>query len=81
MEHITLEQMLKEMINCILNKKDFPEYYWKDGEDNYHKITEVDLMYRIRTDNNDFTEFEWEIEKSRLYRESRGIKYERTNKS
>lgn len=71
MEHITLEEMLKEMVNCILNKKSFPKYYYKDGENNYHKITEVDLMYRIKTDNDDFTEFEWEIEESRLYRESR----------
>lgn len=66
---ITLKQMLEEMVNCILNKEKFKNYYWKDGENNYHLITEVDLMYRIKTDNDDFTEFEWELEKSRLYKE------------
>lgn len=66
---ITLKQMLEEMVNCILNKEEFKNYYWKDGENNCHLITEVDLMYRIRTDNDDFTEFEWELEKSRLYKE------------
>lgn len=66
---ITLKEMLEEMVNCILNKEEFKNYYWKDGENNYHLITEVDLMYRIKTDNDDFTEFEWELEESSLYKE------------
>lgn len=66
---ITLKEMLVEMVNCILNKETFKNYYWKDGENNYHLITQVDLMYRIITDNDDFTEFEWELEKSNLYKE------------
>ena len=67
---ITLKQMLEDMVGCILNKEPLKNYYWKDGENNYHLITEVDLMYRIKTDNDDFTEFEWELENSRLYKEN-----------
>ena len=66
---ITLKEMLEEMVNCILNNKELNNYYWKDGEKNYHLITEVDLMYRIRTANDDFTEFEWELKESNLYKE------------
>ena len=68
MENITLKEMLEEMVNCILNNKELNNYYWKDGEKKYHLITQVDLMYRIITDNDDFTEFEWELEKSNIYR-------------
>lgn len=60
---------LKEMLDYTLNNKALENYYWKDGENNYHLITEVDLMDRIRVDNDDFTEFEWELEESRLYKE------------
>lgn len=41
---------------------------WKDGEGEYSRITEIDLLYRIRTSNDDFTMFDWELEESRLYR-------------
>ena len=69
MKNITLKDMLEEMVKCILNNTPFPNYYWKDGENRYNRITTVDLMYRITTENDDFTEFEWELEKSDLYRE------------
>lgn len=70
MEKITLKQMLEEMVNCILKKQPFKNYYWRDGENKYRLITEVDLMYRIKTFNDDFTEFEWELKESNLYREN-----------
>ena len=67
-KHITLKEMLEEIVQCILEQKEINEYYWKDGEREFHRITEIDLLYRIRTSNDDFTEYEWELENSRLYK-------------
>ena len=69
MKHITLREMLEEMVECILNNKLLPNYYWKDSDNQYNRIITVDLMYRIITENGDFTEFEWELIKSDLYKE------------
>lgn len=69
MEHITLKEMLEEIIQCILGQKEKSNYYYRDGEGNYKLITEVDLFYRITTEDRDFTEFEWELEESNLYKE------------
>ena len=71
MKHITLKEMLEEIIQCILEQKEKSNYYYKDEEGNYKKITEVDLFYRIGTEDGDFTEFEWELEESNLYKESK----------
>ena len=51
MRHITLKEMLEEIIQCILEQKEIKDYYWKDGEEEYRRITEIDLLYRIRTSN------------------------------
>ena len=67
-KHITLKEMLEEIAQCILEQKEIKDYYWKDGEEEFHRITEIDLLDRIRTSNDDFTEFEWELEESRLYK-------------
>lgn len=68
MRHITLKEMLEEIIQCILEQKEIKDYYWKDGEGEYRRITEIDLLYRIRTSNDDFTEYERELKESRLYK-------------
>lgn len=68
MDKITLKEMLEEMIDCILNKKEFLTYYWEDAEENFHRITEVDLLYGIKDDYSNSTEFEWQLEESTLYR-------------
>ena len=49
MKHITLKEMLEEIVQCILAKKEIENYYYRDGEGNYKKITEVDLFYRVGT--------------------------------
>lgn len=67
-KHITLKEMLEEIIQCILEQKEIKDYYWKDGEEEFRRITEIDLLDRIRTSNDDFTEFEWELAESRLYK-------------
>lgn len=73
MEHITLKEMLEELTECILTKKEILNYYWKteyeEGKPLYLPIIEVDLMdTRFKTDNEDFSEYEWELEKSRIYK-------------
>lgn len=68
MKHITLKEMLEEIVYCILEQKEIKDYYWKDGEEEFRRITEIDLLDRIRTSNDDFTEFNWELVESHLYK-------------
>lgn len=71
MKHITLKAMFKILINCIINKKEQPIFYYKRGNE-YVIIQEVDLMdSRLRTTDGDFTEYEWELEESNLYKEDK----------
>lgn len=65
---ISFADMLREIVSCILDGAPFREYYWKDGDNNLHEIVELDLLRgRFVTDNEDFSEFEWEIKESRIY--------------
>lgn len=67
MKHITLKAMFKILINCIINKKEQPIFYYK-RENEYVIIQEVDLMQsRFRTIDCDFSEYEWELENSNIY--------------
>lgn len=67
MKHITLKAMFKILINCIINKKEQPIFYYK-RENEYVIIQEVDLMdSRFRTTDGDFSEYEWELERSTIY--------------
>lgn len=69
MKHITLKQMFDELINCVLNNKEQPSYFWKI-ENEYILITQVDLMSsRFKTIDDDFSEYEWELESSNIYKE------------
>lgn len=69
MINISLKEMLEELVKSILNQEQAPTYYYK-REDGYIEITEVDLMYgRFRTIDGDFSEFEWELENSSIYKE------------
>ena len=71
MKHITLKAMFKILIDCIINKKEQPIFYYK-RENEYVIIQEVDLMQsRFRTIDCDFSEFEWELEDSNIYVEER----------
>ena len=67
MKHITLKEMFNILIDCILNNKEQPFFYYK-RENEYVIIHEVDLMdSRFRTTDGDFSEYEWELEKSKIY--------------
>lgn len=37
MKHITLKEMLEEIVKCILEKKEIENYYYRDEERNYKK--------------------------------------------
>ena len=67
-KNITLREMLEELTNCILNKKELPELFWQNGDGEFQEIVEVDFYNRIETIDRDFTEFEWELTESRLYK-------------
>ena len=67
MKHITLKEMLDALVDCIINQKEQPTFYYK-RENEYIIIQEVDLMdSRFRTTDGDFSEYEWELENSNIY--------------
>jgi hypothetical protein len=72
MKNITLKEMFDILVDCIMNRKDIPALYYKteyeEGKPEFLQIEEVDLMRgRFITINNDFSEYEWEKEKSNIY--------------
>ena len=67
MKNISLKEMFEILIDCILNKKDYPTFYYK-RENEFIGLSEVDLLdSRFKTIDDDFSEYEWEIEKSNIY--------------
>lgn len=74
MENISLEQMLQELTRSILLQGPRATYYYKrenfeTGADEYVEITSVDLCdSRFTTQDGDFSEFEWELKTSRIYK-------------
>lgn len=71
MKHINLKEMFNILIDCILNNKEQPFFYYK-RKNEYILIQEVDLMdSRLRTIDGDFREYEWELEESNLYKEEK----------
>ena len=74
MVNITLEKMLNILVDCVLNTKDRPTFYyrreWEKGYPEYIEIRDIDLLdTRFRTWDNDFSEYKWELEKSNIYME------------
>ena len=72
MKNITLREMFNTLIECILNKEELPIFYWRrefeEGHPEFLEITEVDLLRgRFKTIDDDFSEFEWELENSNIY--------------
>lgn len=74
--NITLKEMLDELVSAILynQPKTLIFYYRREIEDNkyeYVEISEVDLLdSRFKTIDGDFSEFEWELEYSNIYKKS-----------
>lgn len=71
MLNISLKEMFNILIDCILNNKEQPFFYYK-RENEYVLIQEVDLMSsRFKTVDDDFSEYEWELEESNIYKEDK----------
>lgn len=67
MKHITLKEMFEILIDCIINQKEQPTFYYK-RENEYVIIQEVDLMdSRFRTTDGDFSEYGWELKRNTIY--------------
>ena len=67
MKNITLKEMFEILIDCIINQKEQPTFYYK-RENEYVIIHEVDVMdSRFRTTDGDFSEYDWEKEQSNIY--------------
>lgn len=76
MKNVTLKEMFDILVNCIINDKDYPIFYyrreWETGHPEYIEITEVDLIRgRFVTIDDDFSEYEWELKKSNIYMEEK----------
>lgn len=69
MINVSLKEMLEILKESVINQEQAPKFYYKQ-EDGYTEITEVDLLCgRFRTIDGDFSEFEWELERSNIYRD------------
>jgi hypothetical protein len=68
--NITLKEMLEDLVKWVLGEecKYGGEFYYRNGEGGYFEITEVDLMRsRFETEDNDFSEYDWELKESNIY--------------
>ena len=68
--NITLKEMLEDLVKWVLGEecKYSGEFYYRNGEGDYFEITEVDLMRsRFKTEDNDFSEYNWELKESNIY--------------
>lgn len=75
MKNITLEQMIKELMESLIKQEEPKTYYWKrlnplTEKPEYTEITQVDLMWdRFKTIDDDFNYYEYELKESNIYRE------------
>ena len=68
--NITLKEMLEDLVKWVLGEecKYGGKFYYRNGEGDYFEITEVDLMRsRFKTEDNDFSEYNWELKESNIY--------------
>ena len=68
--NITLKEMLEDLVKWVLGEeyKYGGEFYYRNGEGEYFEITEVDLLNgRFYTEDNDFSEYDWELKESNIY--------------
>ena len=78
-ENISLEEVFGILTNAILNKTDYPTFFYK-RENEFVEITSIDLLQsRFTTEDGDFSEYEWEIEKSNIYILDGGLFYGNSN--
>ena len=67
--NIQFDEMILEMLGCIINGTCYHTYYWYHEDNGYIEIVECDLLRgRIIMADGDFSEFDWEMEESHIYR-------------
>lgn len=67
-EKVSLNKMFELIVDSIIFNHDMPRFFWLDGENKLHEIVECDLMRgRFIMDNQDFSEFSWELKESRIF--------------
>lgn len=68
-KNITLKEMLEDLVKWQLNEEyKYGTFYYQDGDGNFEEITQIDLLdSRFRTENGDFSEYEWELKESNIY--------------
>lgn len=69
-KNITLKEMFEDLVKWQLYEGNEygGEFYYRNGEGGFFEITEVDLMRsRFKTEDDDFSEYDWELEKSNIY--------------
>lgn len=67
---ITLKEMLEDLVKWQLGEDNEygGEFYYRNAYGDYKKITEVDLLdSRFKTENDDFSEYDWELKESNIY--------------
>ena len=68
--NIYFTTMLYEITECIKEGTHYPTYYWYHEDNGYLEIVECDLFSgRIIMEDGDFSEFDWELKESNIYRE------------
>ena len=72
-KNISLKEMIDILVECILNKENTrPTFYYKrelyESKYEFVEIQEIDLLdTRFRTVDDDFSEFNWELDRSNIY--------------
>lgn len=69
-KNITLKEMFEDLVKWQLGEdcKYNGYFYYHDGDGNFDEITQVDLLdSRFKTEDDDFSEYDWELEKSNIY--------------
>ena len=69
-KNITLKEMLEDLVKWILGEDNEygGEFYYRNCDGDYLEITEVDLLRsRFKTENDDFSEYDWELKESCIY--------------
>lgn len=68
-KNISLKEMFENLVKLQLNEDcKYDTFYYMNGFNEFVEITEVDLMdSRFRTIDCDFSEYNWESEKSNIY--------------
>lgn len=69
--NISFVDMLTEVLEDVKDGRGYYTYYWYHEDKGFLEIVECDLLRgRIIMEDGDFSEFDWEIRDSSIYREA-----------